>query len=85
MQDLGQANQAAVRYHLHTMYPSLLPVDQIGHIVGVGARGYLVSRLNLTKKDVVLIDRTTGIGQAILQNAGSARGRYASHRPVAMP
>lgn len=35
--------------------------------------GYLVSRLNLTKKDVVLIDRTTGIGQAILQNAGSAR------------
>lgn len=35
--------------------------------------GYLVSRLHLTKKDVVLIDRATGIGQAILQNAGPAR------------
>ncbi len=35
--------------------------------------GYMVSRLNLTRQDVVLIDRTTGIGQAILQNAGPAR------------
>lgn len=35
--------------------------------------GYMVSRLNLTKKDTVLIDRTTGTGQAILQNAGEAR------------
>ncbi len=35
--------------------------------------GYMVSRLKLTRKDVVLIDRTTGIGQAILQNAGPAR------------
>lgn len=35
--------------------------------------GYMVSRLKLTKDDVVLIDRTTGIGQAILQNAGDAR------------
>ena len=35
--------------------------------------GYMVSRLNLTKRDIVLIDRTTGIGQAILQNAGPAR------------
>lgn len=35
--------------------------------------GYMVSRLNLTAQDVVLIDRTTGIGQAILQNAGPAR------------
>lgn len=35
--------------------------------------GYMVSRLNLTKKDVVLIDRTTGIGQAIMQNAGPAK------------
>ena len=35
--------------------------------------GYMVSGLNLTKDDVVLIDRTTGIGQAILQNAGDAR------------
>jgi len=35
--------------------------------------GYMVSRLNLTKDDVVIIDRTTGIGQAILQNAGPAK------------
>lgn len=35
--------------------------------------GYLVSRLGLTKKDVVLVDRTTGIGQAILKNAGPAK------------
>lgn len=35
--------------------------------------GYLVSRLHLTKKDVVIIDRATKIGQAILQNAGEAR------------
>lgn len=35
--------------------------------------GYMVLRLGLTKKDTVLIDRTTGIGQAILQNAGKAR------------
>lgn len=35
--------------------------------------GYMVSRLKLTRKDVILIDRTTGIGQAIMQNAGKAR------------
>ena len=35
--------------------------------------GYLVSRLGLTKKDVVLVDRTTGIGQEILKNAGPAK------------
>lgn len=35
--------------------------------------GYMVRRLNLTEEDVVLIDRTTGIGQAILRNAGAAR------------
>ena len=35
--------------------------------------GYMVSRLKLTEDDVVLIDRTTGIGQAILQNVGPAR------------
>lgn len=35
--------------------------------------GYMVSRLELTEEDVVLIDRTTGIGQAILQNVGDAR------------
>ena len=35
--------------------------------------GYMVSCMNLTKDDVVIIDRTTGIGQAIMQNAGDAR------------
>lgn len=35
--------------------------------------GYMVSQLNLTEKDVVIIDRTTGIGQAILENCGNAR------------
>ena len=35
--------------------------------------GYMVSRLKLTRKDVVIIDRTTGIGQAIMQNAAPAR------------
>ena len=35
--------------------------------------GYMVSRLPLTEKDVVIIDRTTGIGQPILQNAGHAK------------
>jgi accessory Sec system glycosylation protein GtfA len=35
--------------------------------------GYMVSRLNLTKDDVVIIDRTTDIGQAILENAKPAR------------
>ncbi|MDD7364899.1 MAG: accessory Sec system glycosyltransferase GtfA [Olsenella sp.] len=35
--------------------------------------GELVRSLGLTEKDVVLVDRTTGIGQAILENAGAAR------------
>lgn len=35
--------------------------------------GYMVASLKLTKDDTVLIDRTTGIGQAILRNAGDAR------------
>lgn len=35
--------------------------------------GYMVERLQLTKEDVVIIDRTTGIGQAILQQAKEAR------------
>ena len=35
--------------------------------------GYMVRRLNLTADDVVIIDRTTGIGQAILENCGSAQ------------
>lgn len=35
--------------------------------------GEMVSRLKLTRRDVVIIDRTTGIGQAIMQNAGPAK------------
>ena len=35
--------------------------------------GYMVSRLRLTKEDTVLVDRTTGIGQAILRHAKDAR------------
>lgn len=35
--------------------------------------GYMVSRLNLTEDDTVMVDRTTGIGQAILRHAGKAR------------
>lgn len=35
--------------------------------------GRMVANLHLTREDVVIIDRTTGIGQAILQNAGPAR------------
>ena len=35
--------------------------------------GYMVKNLELTKDDVVIIDRTTGVGQAILQNAGDAK------------
>lgn len=35
--------------------------------------GYMVSKLNLTEDDVAIIDRTTGIGQAIISNAGPAK------------
>ncbi len=35
--------------------------------------GYMVSKLHLTEEDTVIIDRTTGIGQAIMQNAKPAR------------
>lgn len=35
--------------------------------------GYMVSKLNLTADDTVIIDRTTGIGQSIIQNAGPAK------------
>lgn len=35
--------------------------------------GYMVSRLNLKADDVVIIDRTTGIGQTIMQNAAPAK------------
>lgn len=35
--------------------------------------GYMVARLQLTKEDIVIIDRSTGIGQTILQNVGPAK------------
>lgn len=35
--------------------------------------GYMVERLQLTDKDVVIIDRATGIGQTILQNVHPAK------------
>lgn len=35
--------------------------------------GYMVSCLNLTEEDVIIIDRTTGIGPAILQNSSPAK------------
>ena len=35
--------------------------------------GYMVSRMNLTSDDIVIIDRTTGQGQAILENVGQAK------------
>lgn len=35
--------------------------------------GYMVSRLQLTENDVVIIDRTTGVGQAIMMNAAPAK------------
>jgi accessory Sec system glycosylation protein GtfA len=35
--------------------------------------GYMVSRLDLTDEDVVIIDRSTGMAQSILENAGPAR------------
>lgn len=41
--------------------------------------GDLVSRLNLTKEDLVIIDRSTGIGQTIMQNAAPAKIVIAIH------
>ncbi len=35
--------------------------------------GYMVECMHLTKEDVAIIDRTTGVGQAILQNVGEAK------------
>lgn len=35
--------------------------------------GYMVDRLNLTEKDLVIIDRSTGVGQTILQHVGKAK------------
>ena len=35
--------------------------------------GYMVSQLHLTKDDVMIVDRTTEVGQAILQNVNDAR------------
>lgn len=34
---------------------------------------FLVKSLKLTKNDIVIVDRTTGIGQAIIQNVGEAK------------
>lgn len=33
---------------------------------------YMVERMNITEDDIVIIDRTTGVGQAIMQNASKA-------------
>lgn len=41
--------------------------------------GYFTSKLNLTKDDTVIIDRTTGVGQAILMNCGEARTGIVIH------
>lgn len=41
--------------------------------------GYMVRRLGLTAADTVIIDRTTGIGQAILQNCGAAKTGIVVH------
>lgn len=41
--------------------------------------GEMVSRLGLTEKDVVILDRTTGIGQAVLENAAPAKIGVAIH------
>lgn len=35
--------------------------------------GYMVERMHLTSSDVVIIDRTTGIGSAIIRNCNDAR------------
>lgn len=35
--------------------------------------GYMVEKMNLTSEDIVIIDRTTGIGQAILENVKNAK------------
>ena len=35
--------------------------------------GYMTERLKLTKDDIVILDRTTGQGQAILENVGDAK------------
>lgn len=41
--------------------------------------GYMISKLNLTKDDFVIIDRTTGIGQAVLMNAKGAKKGIVIH------
>ncbi len=35
--------------------------------------GYMVSKLSLTKKDTVILDRSTQLGQAVLMNCGDAK------------
>ncbi|MFC2661573.1 MAG: hypothetical protein ACFNYI_00350, partial [Eubacterium sp.] len=41
--------------------------------------GYMIRRLHLTERDTVIIDRTTGVGQAVLQNCGKARTGIVVH------
>ena len=41
--------------------------------------GYMVSSLNLTERDIVILDRTTGLGQAVLMNCGRARAGVVVH------
>lgn len=41
--------------------------------------GYMVSCLKLKRQDIVIIDRATGIGQAIMQNASPARIGFVVH------
>jgi accessory Sec system glycosylation protein GtfA len=41
--------------------------------------GYLVKSLGLTDKDLIIIDRTTDIGQVILENASQARTAIVIH------
>ena len=38
-----------------------------------GLVGYMVSKLNLTRRDTIIIDRNREIGQAVMQNASPAR------------
>jgi len=46
--------------------------------------GYMVSCLNLTKDDIVIIDRTTDIGPAILKNAGPAKVGIVIHADISV-
>lgn len=60
-EEIGREGNVVYRFPHHILYSKEELV------------AFLVKELNLTEKDTVLIDRTTGIGQAILENAGRAR------------